>query len=57
MFSTAVAEMDACRAEGAGLDELEVHPALTLEEARSATADQHRVDHDPPLVDRPDAAA
>src|ERR671919_2540682 len=47
----AVAEIDDSRAEGAGLDEFEIHPALALGKERNATADQHRVDHGPVLVD------
>ena len=38
-----VAEVDDSGAEGAGLDEFEIHPALTLGEERNATANQHRV--------------
>src|ERR1700742_1463145 len=48
----AVAEVDDSRAEGAGLGEFEVHPALALGEERDATADQHRVDPGPVLVDQ-----
>src|SRR6266704_3908583 len=48
----AAAEVDNSRAEGAGLDEFEVHPALALGEERNATADQHRVDPGPVLVDQ-----
>jgi hypothetical protein len=38
--------------EDAGLDELEIHPALALRKERDATANQHRVDHGPVLVDQ-----
>ena len=48
----AVAEVDDSRAEGAGLDEFEIHPALALGKERNATANQHRVDHNPVLVDK-----
>jgi len=48
----AVAEVDDSRAEGAGLDELEIHPALALGKERNATADKHRVDPGPVLVDQ-----
>src|SRR5664280_3119011 len=48
----AVAEVDDARAEGAGLDEFEIHPALALGKVRSATANQHRVDPGPVLVDQ-----
>src|SRR5881409_3913500 len=48
----AVAEVDDSRAEGAGLDEFEIHPALALGEERNATANQHRVDHGPVFVDQ-----
>ena len=34
----AVAEVDDSRAEGAGLDEFEIHPALSLGKERNATA-------------------
>src|SRR5258708_27907484 len=40
----AVAEVYDSRAEGAGLDEFEIHPALALGKERNATANQHRVD-------------
>ena len=33
-----VAEVDDSRAEGAGLDEFEIHPALSLGKERNATA-------------------
>jgi hypothetical protein len=46
----AVAEVDDSRAEGAGLDEFEIHPALALGKERNATASQHRVDPGPVLV-------
>src|SRR6186713_2552406 len=48
----AVAEIDDSRAEGAGLDEFEIHPAVAPGKERNATADQHRVDHGPILVDQ-----
>src|SRR6059036_65262 len=48
----AVAEVDDARAERAGLDEFEIHPALALGKERDATANQHRVDHGPVLVDQ-----
>ena len=48
----AVAEVDDFRAEGAGLDEFESHPALALGKERNATANQHRVDPGPVLVDQ-----
>src|SRR5213083_1743768 len=48
----AVAEVDDSRPEGAGLDEFEIHPALALGEEWNATANQHRVDHGPVLVDQ-----
>src|SRR5207247_5638600 len=48
----AVAEIDDSRAEGAGLDEFEIHPALALGKERNAHANQHRVDHGPVLVDQ-----
>src|SRR5919106_1057516 len=48
----AVAEVDDSRADGAGLDEFEVHPALALGKERNATANQHRVDPGPVLVDQ-----
>src|SRR5450759_5179924 len=48
----AVAEVDDSRAEGAGLDEFEIHPALALGKERNATANQHRVDPGPVLVDQ-----
>jgi hypothetical protein len=48
----AVAEVDDSRAEGAGLDEVEIHPALALGKERNATANQHRVDPGPVLVDQ-----
>src|SRR5439155_12493330 len=48
----AVAEVDDSRAEGAVLDEFEIHPALALGKERDATANQHRVDHGPVLVDQ-----
>src|SRR5205823_7503421 len=48
----AVAEVDDSRAESAGLDEFEIHPALALGKERNATANQHRVDHGPVLVDQ-----
>jgi hypothetical protein len=35
----AVVEVDDSRAEGAGLDEFEIHPALALGKERNATAD------------------
>jgi hypothetical protein len=47
----AVAEVDDSRAEGAGLDEFEIHPAPVLGKERNATADQHRIDLRPVLVD------
>src|SRR5262249_34358999 len=40
------------RAEGAGLDEFEIHPAPALGKERNATANQHRVDPGPVLVDQ-----
>src|SRR2546422_5256657 len=48
----AVAEVDDSRAEGAGLDKFEIHPALALGKERNATANQHRVDPGPVLVDQ-----
>src|SRR5207249_3065997 len=48
----AVAEVDHVRAEGAGLDEFEIHPALALRKERDATANQHGVDPGPVLVDQ-----
>src|SRR5665213_764695 len=48
----AVAEVDDSRAEGTGLDEFETHPAPALREERNATANQHRVDPGPVLVDQ-----
>src|SRR5664280_2218497 len=48
----AVAEVDDSRAEGAGLDEFEVHSTLALGKVRNATANQHRVDPGPVLVDQ-----
>src|SRR6201986_1867805 len=48
----AVAEVDDSRAEGAGLDEFEIHPALALGKERNATAHQPRVDPGPVLVDQ-----
>src|SRR6059058_6398200 len=48
----AVAEVDDSGAEGAGLDEFEIHPALALGEERNATANQHRVNPGPVLVDQ-----
>src|SRR6266516_720914 len=48
----AVAEVDDPRAEGASLDEFEIDPALALGKERNATANQHRVDHGPVLVDQ-----
>src|SRR5438093_10235853 len=48
----AVAEVDDSRAEGASLEEFEIHPALALRKERDATANQHRVDHGPVLVDQ-----
>src|SRR3989442_13044452 len=48
----AVAEVDDFRAEGAGLDEFEIHSALALGKEWDATANQHRVDHGPVFVDQ-----
>src|ERR1022692_4293556 len=48
----AVAEVDDSRSEGAGLDQFEIHPALALGKERNATANQHRVDPGPVLVDQ-----
>src|SRR3984893_3287217 len=48
----AVAEVDDSRAEGAALDEFEIHPALALGKERNSTANQHRVDPGPVLVDQ-----
>src|SRR5436190_18420761 len=48
----AVAEVDDSRAEGAALDEFEIHPALALGKERNPTANQHRVDPGPVLVDQ-----
>src|SRR6476469_9946746 len=48
----AVAEEDDPRAEGAGLDELEIHPSLSPREERDAPANEHRMDPDPVLVDQ-----
>src|SRR5450756_410543 len=48
----AVAQVDDSRAEGARLDEFEIHPALALGKERNATANQHRVDPGPVLVDQ-----
>ena len=48
----AVVEIDDAGAEGAGLDELEIHPALALRKERNTAANQHRVDPGPVLVDQ-----
>src|SRR5215470_1095034 len=48
----AVAEVDDSRAEGAGPGEFEIHPAPALGKERNATANQHRVDPGPVLVDQ-----
>src|SRR4029453_5882823 len=48
----AVAEVDDARAEGAGLDEFEIYPALALGKERNATANQHWVDPGPVLVNQ-----
>ena len=48
----AVAEVDDSRAEGAGPGELEIHPARALGKERNATANQHRADPGPVLVDQ-----
>src|SRR3954453_9771940 len=47
-----VPEVDDPGTECAGLEELEVQPALALGEERNATAYQHRVDLGPVLVDQ-----
>ena len=47
----AVAEVGDSRAEGAGPGEFEIHPAPALGKERNATANQHRVDPGPVLVD------
>ena len=44
----AVAEVDDPRAEGAGLDEFEVHPALTLGKEWNATAHPRARTHTEP---------
>ncbi len=44
-------EVDDSRAEGAGLDEFEIHPALALGKERNAPANQHRVDPGPVLAE------
>ena len=51
----AVMEVDELRAEGAGLDQFEIHAALAPGKERDATADEHRMDHDPVLVDQTQA--
>src|SRR5215469_12687803 len=48
----AIAEVDDSRAEGAGLDEFEIHPALVLRKERYSSANQHRVDPGSVLVDQ-----
>src|SRR5580704_5655324 len=48
----AVAEVYDSGGEGAGLEEFEIHPALALGKERYATANQHREDPGPVLVDQ-----
>jgi hypothetical protein len=47
-----VPEVDDARAEGAGLEEFEIHPQLALGKERNAAANQHRADPGPVLVDQ-----
>src|SRR5579862_7834967 len=47
-----VADVDDTRAEGAGLEKLEIHSALAVGKEWNATANQHRVDPGPVLVDQ-----
>jgi hypothetical protein len=49
--ANAVTEVDDTRAEGAGLHEFEIHPARTLGKEPKTTANQHRLDPGPILVD------
>src|SRR4051795_5836289 len=48
----AVTEVGDARAEGAALDELEIHSALALRKERNPATDQHRIDLGPVLVDQ-----
>ena len=48
----AAAKVGNSRAECAGLDQFEIHPAPALGKERNATANQHRVDPGPVLVDQ-----